>query len=168
MATTISVTFSGLGSDWAKASRNAMTHLNYLFKQNDIGVILSAGGDKGPTITVGIDPTIQGTAVHGRTSAEADGANRLIQAKVKLPEKVTINTPRGIRNAGLGVLEFIVAHEFVHALGQIEHSSRLMTQTLGKEAGDNPAGDKLTADGVKMPPLLLATDTVETLKGIWN
>ncbi|MBK6972361.1 MAG: hypothetical protein IPH26_05185 [Sterolibacteriaceae bacterium] len=166
--TNVSVTLSGLDADWAKACRNAVTRLNFLFKQNGIAVVLSAGGSKGPTITVSTDPGIKGDAVHGRTSAESDGANRLIQAKVGLPEKVTINTPQGVRKAGTGILEIIAAHEFVHALGQAEHSSHLMAQTFYKEPGDNAAGDKLKAGGVKLPPLLLAPDTVDTLKGIWS
>lgn len=143
--TDVSVTLGGLDDDWTKACRNAVTHLNFLFKQNGIAVVLAAGGSKGPTITVSTDPNIRGDAVHGRTSAEVDGANVLIQAKVRLPEKVTINTPQGARKAGVGILEIIVAHEFVDALGQVEHSTHLMAQTLYKEPGNS--GRRRQAEG---------------------
>jgi hypothetical protein len=144
-----------------------MVHLNELFKHNNIKVTLAAAGPKGPTINVKTDGSIPADAVHGRTSASASGG-RLTTADVVLPIKVTINTPQGVRDAGPGVLEVIAAHEFIHALGQGEHTTLLMTRTMYKQPGDNAAGDRLKAEGGTMPPLKLAPDTVSMLKDIWN
>jgi hypothetical protein len=165
---TVSVDLSGLDSYWVKASKQAVTDLNVLFKKTGIKVVLAAGGSSGPVITVKTDSTISGNAVHGKTSATTDGSGQLQSAEVRLPVKVEINTPNGVRGAGTGVLEVITAHEFVHALGQEKHSSHLMAQTWTKLAGDTAAGDKLQAGGLSLPPLTLASDTIDLLKSLWN
>jgi hypothetical protein len=131
-------------------------------------VTLVVGGSDGPIIAVRTDPAILGTAVHGKTSASTSDSGRLLDADVRLPVTVVVNTPAGVRDAGPGVLEVIAAHEFVHALGQAEHDSHLMAQTLYKQAGDSAAGDRLKADAVVMPPLDLSAATIELLKGIWG
>ena len=163
----VKVDLSGLDAYWIKACKRAVTDLNVLFKKSGINVVFAMGSSTGPTITVRTDSTISGTAVHGRTSATTSGSGQLQSAEVKLPVDVRINTPNGIRGAGLGVLEVIVAHEFVHALGQEKHSSHLMAQTWTKLAGDTPAGDKLEAGGISIPPLALASDSIDLLKSIW-
>ena len=85
-----------------------------------------------------------------------------------LPVKATINTPWGIREGGPGVLEVIVAHEFVHALGQVEHSaSHLMCSPMTPVPGNSPAGDLLQANGVNLPPNALAPDTIQLLQSLW-
>ena len=89
--------------------------------------------------------------MHGHTTAETDDAGQLIRAEVRLPVKLTINTPSGMREAGTGMAEVVAAHEFVHALGQAPHNSHLMAQTLHKVLGDRPSGDKLKAGAVVMP-----------------
>jgi hypothetical protein len=159
---------SGVGATWTKPCRQAITDLNALFRRHGIEVLLGAPKSQAPAITVKTDPSIQGSAVHGRTSAEADGSGRLIRAVVRLPVNVTINTPAGVRNAGPGVLEVIAAHEFVHALGREPHDSHLMAQTFGKVMGDTAAGDRLAANEITLPPLQLSSDTIDALKGIWN
>jgi hypothetical protein len=161
------VNLSGIGATWMKPCQNAVTHLNALFKSNQIDVMLVLGSTA-PLITVRTDPSIQGTAVHGNTTAETSGSHGVLRALVRLPSNVTINTPQGIRGAGAGVLEVIAAHEFVHALGHAPHNSHLMGQTVYKEAGDKPAGDKLKLAGVWMPPLSLSGDSIDILKSIWN
>ena len=110
----------------------------------------------------------RGHRVHGRTSAETDGSGRLLRADVRLPVKLTINTPKGEREAGTGMAEVVAAHEFVHALGHAPHNSHLMAQTLHKVMGDRAAGDKLKAGSDTMPPLQLSDESVEMLKGIWG
>lgn len=165
---TVKVDLSGLDAYWTKSCKRAITDLNVLFKKADIKVVLALGSSTGPTITVTTDSTISGTAVHGRTSASTTTAGVLQSAEVKLPAEVRISTPDGIRGAGAGVLEVIAAHEYVHALGQEVHNSHLMAQTWTKLSGDTPAGDKLQAGGISMPPLALAPETIEKLKSIWN
>ncbi|WP_406698253.1 hypothetical protein V5E97_05285 [Singulisphaera sp. Ch08] len=163
----VKVDLSGLDAYWIKACKRAVTDLNVLFKKSGLNVVLAMGSSTGPNITVTTDSTIGATAVHGRTSATTGSSGQLMSAEVKLPAEVRINTPNGVRGAGIGVLEVIVAHEFVHALGQAEHNSHLMAQSWTKLAGDTPAGDKLQAGGLSMPPLALASESVDQLKAIW-
>jgi hypothetical protein len=164
--TKVSVKLSSVGPHWSMACQKAVSDLNNLFKQNKIGVSFVMGGSQGPTITVKTDPSIQGTLVHGNTSAQFNGST-FVGADVRLPVKIIINTPRGIRDAGQGVLEVVAAHEFVHALGHEKHNSHLMAQTMGKNSGSSPAGDKLEAGAVSMPPLALSPESVNVLLGIW-
>jgi hypothetical protein len=156
-----------IGSHWTAACKQAVKDLNLLFRRKGINVALALNG-AGPTISVKTDPGILGTAVHGKTSAETDDAGRLRRAEVRLPVKLTINTPKGVRDAGTGMAEVIAAHEFVHALGHEPHNSHLMAQTLTKVMGDRAAGDKLQAGAVTMPPLELSDDSVAMLKQIWT
>ncbi len=163
----VNVKLGSVGTYWTTACKQAVSDLNSLFKRKGIEVALAVNG-AGPTISVRTDPAIAGTAVHGRTSAETDGAGKLLRAEVRLPVKLTINTPKGIRDAGTGMAEVIAAHEFVHALGHEPHNSHLMTQTFNKVMGDRAAGDKLQAGSVAMPPLQLSDESVDMLKGIWS
>jgi hypothetical protein len=163
----VNVKLGSIGTYWTTACKQAVSDLNSLFKRKGIEVALAVNG-AGPTISVRTDPAIAGTAVHGRTSAETDGAGKLLRAEVRLPVKLTINTPKGIRDAGTGMAEVIAAHEFVHALGHEPHNSHLMTQTFSKVMGDRAAGDKLQAGAVAMPPLQLSDESVDMLKGVWS
>jgi hypothetical protein len=157
---------SVVGSTWTRPCQSAVSHLNDLFRRNHINVALVMGGPQQPAITVFTDGSIPGDAVHGRTSATSTGG-KLTRAEVRLPMKVTINTPQGIRDAGPGILEVIAAHEFVHALGHSDHTSLLMSQTMYKELGDNAAGDKLKTANGSMPPLRLSPESVAILRTIW-
>ncbi|MGD9507625.1 MAG: hypothetical protein AB7I59_06360 [Geminicoccaceae bacterium] len=156
-----------IGAQWTAACRQAVTDLNQLFRRKGVGVTLALNG-QGPVIGVATDTGILGSLVHGRTSAETDGSGRLLRAEVRLPVKLSINTPKGEREAGPGMYEVVVAHEIVHALGHAPHNSQLMAQTLHKVMGDRPAGDRLKAGAEVMPPLQLSDDSVELLKGIWG
>ena len=165
---TVLVKLGGAGAFWTKACQDALTSLNALFKRHGVKVSLATSGTHPSTITVILDPNIGADAVHGRTSATFNG-NTLATADVRLPLKVTISTPQGIRDAGIGVREVIAAHEFVHALGHTPHNSQLMTQTFYKEFDSNASKDKLkTADNAKLPPIALSPASVALLKGIWN
>ena len=163
----VNVKLGDVGSHWTAACKQAVHDLNLVFRRKGIQVSLALNG-AGPVISVRTDSSIIGTAVHGKTNAELDGAGKMIRADVRLPVKLTINSPKGIRDAGLGMAEVIAAHELVHALGHTPHNSHLMTQTFNKVLGDNAAGDKLQAGGVAMPPLQLSDETVDMLKGIWS
>jgi ribosomal protein S27E len=100
------------------------------------------------------------------------GARRMtgmwIRANVRLPVKVQVNTPAGLRDAGTGVLEVVAGHEFVHALGHEPHNTHLMSQTMYKEAGDRPAQDKLKGGTVHLPPLTLSDASASLSKSAWN
>ena len=163
----VNVKLGDVGSHWTTACKQAVSDLNSLFRRKGFEVALALIG-AGPIFTVKTYPGILGTAVHGQTSSETNGAGQLLRAEVRLPVKLTINTPTGIRDAGAGMAEVIAAHEFVHALGHAPHNSHLMAQTLNKVLGDRAAGDKLKAGAVAMPPLLLSDESVAMLKGIWS
>jgi len=163
----VGVKLGDIGSHWTTACKQAVHDLNLLFRRKGIGVTLAING-AGPTIAVKTDPAILGTLVHGKTSAETNDAGKLLRAEVRLPVKLTINTPNGVRDAGTGYAEVIAAHEFVHALGHAPHNSHLMAQTFSKSPGDRAAGDKLTAGGVSLPPLDLSTESVDQLKSLWG
>ncbi len=166
--TTITVKLVDVGSIWTKPCQQAVIDLNTLFKRGGINVGLSTSGSQGPTITVKTDSSIQGDAVHGRTSAEVSSSGKLLRAEVRLPVKVTINTPQGVRDAGPGILQVIAGHELVHALGHNGHNSHLMGQTMHKAMGDSAAGDKLKAGTVAMPALQLSSQSITELKAIWK
>jgi hypothetical protein len=163
----VGVKLGDIGSHWTNACKQAVRDLNLLFRRKGIDVTLAING-AGPTINVKTDPSILGTLVHGKTHAETDGTGKLAKAEVRLPVKLTINTPKGVRDAGVGYAEVIAAHEFVHALGHEPHNSHLMAQTFSKLPGDSPAGDKLTAGGASLPPLELSDDSISQLKSIWS
>ncbi len=163
----VGVKLGGIGSHWVTACKQAVTDLNSLFRRKGIEVTLAVNGS-GPTINVMTDPAILGALVHGKTHAETDGAGKLVRAEVRLPVKLSINTPQGVRDAGTGYAEVIAAHEFVHALGHEPHNSHLMARTFGKVPGDRAAGDKLTAGGVSLPPIQLSDESVDQLKAIWG
>jgi hypothetical protein len=166
--TTVYVKLTGLAENWTKPCQHAATRLNSLFKQNNIKVVLTTRGSDEPTITVKTDPTIQGDAVHGKNSAEYSDSGKMLRAEVRLPVNVTISTPQGIRDAGPGVLEVIAGHEFVHALGHRGHNSKLMGQTMQKAMGDSASGDQLKVGDIKMPPLVLSSESISDLKSIWK
>lgn len=163
----VSVKLAGLPAVWSGPCRQAIASLNKLFKAQHINVVLQIDGRSGPVISVRVDPSIQGTAVHGKTNAEFRN-DILTKADVRLPQKILINTPSGMRNAGAGVFQVIAAHEFVHALGQEHHNSHLMAQTMQKDVGDSPGGDKLRAGGVRLPPISLSDDSITLLKSLWH
>ncbi len=163
----VRVKLEKMDAHWTKACQHAVTDLNLQFNRKGVHVKLALKG-AGPVISVRTDPSISGLMVHGKTHAEFATSGRLQKAETRLPDKVQINTPGGLRTAGPGVLEVIAAHEYVHALGQEHHSSLLMTRTFNKVPGNSAAGDKLQAGSAMLPPLALADDTVELLKGIWG
>jgi hypothetical protein len=163
----VSVKIGSLTADWAAACRNAVTHLNAVFRTRHIKVVLEANGSSGPAIAVKTDASILGNAVHGRTTSEFNTAGGMLRAEIRLPVSVAINTPSGQRNAGPGILEVIVGHELIHALGHDKHNSHLMAQTMQKEMGDRAAQDRLRAGTIYLPPLSLSDESVRTLQSIW-
>ncbi len=162
------VNLTGLQNPWKSACQDSIKELNALFKKKGIKVTLIVDATKKPSITVKTDASIGSNAVHGKTSARTTGSGSLTGADVRLPPKITINTPSGIREAGAGMFEVIAAHEFVHALGDVKHSSHLMAQTMYKQMGSKPSGDKLKAGTILLPPLQLSPTSVTTLKATWK
>lgn len=165
---TVRVTLdSQIGAAWMGAFERAITNLNALFRRERAAIVLSQTSE-GPVISVRVDSSIGTTAVHGQATTETTTAGRLVRSEVRLPVQIEINTPRGMRGAGPGVYEVVAAHELVHSLGHAGHNSHLMAQTFQKVMGDTPAGDRLQANTVILPPLRLSDDSVSLLRGIWG
>jgi predicted Zn-dependent protease len=156
-----------LGATWTQAFRQAVTQLNTLFNRKGITVTLTLTG-AGPVITVRTDPGIGTTAVHGEATTERTTAGRLVRSEVRLPVRIQINTPRGLRPAGPGIYLVVAAHELVHSLGHDSHNTHLMAQVFQKVMGNSPAGDRMQAGSVLLPPLQLSDDSVQELKDIWG
>lgn len=164
---TVKVTFdSQLGATWTHAFKQAITRLNTLFNHGTVGVTLTLTG-AGPVITVATDASIGSTALHGQASTSTDGAGRLLKSEVRLPVRIQINTPSGLRGAGPGIYEVVAAHELVHSLGHSAHTTHLMSQTFQKVMGNSPSGDRLQAGSGMLPPIQLSDDSLGVLKGIW-
>lgn len=155
-----------IGAAWTQALHHAVRDLNTLFNHKGIAVTLTLAG-AGPVITVRADPSIGQTAVHGEATTERQGG-RLMRSEVRLPVRIQINTPSGLRPAGPGLYLVVAAHELVHALGHDGHNTLLMAQVFQKVMGNSPAGDRLQAGGVLLPPLSISDDSVRVLTGIWN
>ena len=160
----VAVKLKELPSDWASACRHATTVLNGIFKAKHINVVLEADGNTGPIISVQADPSIVG--LHGHTTAESNN-NMLTAADVHLPGNPLVSTPARVRKPGSGVLQVIAAHEFVHALGQTDHDSHLMTWKMDVAADNTPSGDKLRAGAILLPPIILSEDSIALLRSIW-
>lgn len=164
---TVKVTLDKLDANWTTACKNAVKDLNTLFSRRGLAVTLSLTG-AGPVITVRTDPKITGSALHGEATTERTTAGRLMRSEVRLPSKIQINTPSGLRPAGPGIYLVVAAHELVHALGHDSHNSHLMGQVMQKVMGNSAAGDKLQVGAVIMPPIQLADDSVKELKAVWG
>jgi hypothetical protein len=160
----VAVKLIDLPSDWTGACRHATTVLNGVFSKKHINVVLEANGHSGPIISVRVDPSIVG--LHGHTTAQSIN-NVLTSADVNLPGRPLVSTPAAVRNAGSGALQVIAAHEFVHALGQTDHDSALMTWKMDVAFGDTPGQDKLRAGAILLPPIVLSEDTISLLQSIW-
>ena len=160
----VAVKLRDLPSEWAGACRHAITTLNGVFRTKHINAVLEADGHTGPTISVRVDPSIVG--LHGHTTAESSNGV-LTAADVHLPGNPLVSTPARVRKPGSGVLQVIAAHEFVHALGQTDHDSHLMTWQMDVAAGDTPSQDKLRAGALLLPPIVLSEDSVSLLQSIW-
>jgi hypothetical protein len=91
----VSVKIGGLTADWAAACRHAVTHLNAVFSARHINVVLETNGLSGPVISVKTDASIQGNAVHGRTTSEFNTAGGMLRAEVRLPSAYK-STPRQV------------------------------------------------------------------------
>jgi hypothetical protein len=160
----VAVKLKGLPSEWGSACRHATTVLNGVFKTKRINVVLEADGNTGPTISVQADSSIVG--LHGHTTAQTNNGV-LTAADVHLPGNALVSTPARVRKPGPGVLQVIAAHEFVHALGQTDHDSHLMTWKMDVAAGDTPSEDKLRAGAILLPPIALSDESIALLRSIW-
>jgi len=139
----------------------------------DVAVALGSGNITASyegTVTTG---NFDGSTMHGQT-LQYKIDNRIEKAFVFLPAAPLINTPRGRRPVGPGVMKVIAIHEFVHACGlsNAEHSTDDLFQGFPQvDPGDNAAGDRVRIQSGRsmtwMPPLVMAANTVRRIKSVW-
>lgn len=182
-----------LAGAWTHVFREAMRDFNLLSLSHKLNISFvesktAPGEDSGAVVSVETaDGTISrayknanyseafdGKRLHGRTlQVAAEGQNTMEKAFIYLPTQPSVNTPRGIRPTGPGVMKVIAAHELLHACGleNDDHQDDDLFQGYPRvNPGDNAAGDKILI-GVgprSMPPLVLGSVTVQNLKGLWS
>jgi hypothetical protein len=189
----LTIYMEALAGTWAHVFREALHDFNLLSSANRLGIKLVTSkqppeGDSGSNISV---QTADGaiSAAYGDTTRAGDfdgkrlhgltllfsrqPENVLEKAFIYLPAQPRVNTPKGLRPAGAGVMKVIAAHELLHACGleNANHSSDDLFQGMPRvDAGDTARDDKvLIGTGPKtMPPLFLGGSTAKNIKDLWT
>ena len=175
------------GGSWAVVLRNALRDFNALARQHRLGVTLTRSDSDGAEVLVETATDQISFSYDGTTTSEAFSANRLHgrtfqvsrdgyieKAYVFLPGSPQINTPRGLRSVGSGVMQVIAVHELVHACGlhDSDHSTDDLFQGNPQvDYGRTAARDRVTIESGGrrrgMPPLVLSGETVRRIKALW-
>ena len=190
---TLTVYMDALAGNWTHVFREALRDFNLLSTANKLAVTIAASkrpaeAQDGANISVrtadgaisaSYDGATQsgdfdGKRLHGLTLLFArQPGNVLEKAYIYLSSQPGVNTPKGLRPAGAGVMKVIAAHELLHACGleNANHSNGDLFQgTPRVDAGDTAREDRvLIGAGPKaMPPLFLAGSTAQNLKSLWG
>lgn len=180
-------------SSWGAAVASCIKEFNRLAKAHELGVVLESSnqppvpGGGGADVAVvaasgqidfrydGVEEKLafDGGRLHGRTrQVQRDGG--MEKAYVYLPAQPLINTPKGRRPVGPGVLLVIGVHEFVHACGltDAEHSAEDLFQgNPTVDSGRSSAQDRVmgqrAGQTVWMPALFLSPVTAKRIKDNW-
>jgi hypothetical protein len=178
---------------WANVLPAAVKEFNVFNKSFGLGISLRTVSDP-PTDTGGANVKIEaasgsisaawsgsskaenfnGKSLHGRTFQFHYENSGLEKAFVFLPLEPHINTPKGQRLVGTGVMRLIAVHEFVHACG-LEDSDHvaggLFEGNPSVDYGKTADLDRVIASAGgttrKMPPLVLGEKTIERIKLLW-
>jgi hypothetical protein len=178
---------------WSSVVSAAVKEFNSFNKSLGLGVTLKTVTEA-PTDTGGADvkieaasdsisatwggrtssETFNGKRLHGRTFLFRLEGGNLEKAFVFLPLEPHVETPKGPRLVGSGVMRFIAVHELVHACGldDKDHVPGALFQDYPKvDYGDTAEKDKVVVSAGKkkrrMPPLALGTRTVQKIKLLW-
>ena len=180
------VSAGALAGAWSSVFTESLRDFNALSRTHRLGVTLNQGEQASVVVATadgeisatydGVTRigTLDGRIMHGRT-LQFSRDDRIEKAFVFLPTAPRINTPRGQRPVGAGVLKVICVHELVHACGltNTEHTQDDLFQA-------NPQvdpGTTATQDRVRiqtrtrtstMPPLVLGAETVRRIKELWG
>jgi hypothetical protein len=180
---------------WAGVFPKALTEFNKLSSQLKLGVTLGpstdapdeaensfAGADirfeagekfefkaSGQKIVVSLEPLVRG---HTQTLAWDFGKGAQIRKAFILmkPNPLADDFPRRV---GDGVLTCFAVHEFIHALGLVEHTQGggdLLQEIpdLRTGARNKPDDDRLEVNGGKrLPPLFLLGSTIGRIQALW-
>jgi hypothetical protein len=132
-----------------------------------------------------ISYTVLGDTVTMEVGEGIDGANTqcvayslgseetYMKAFIALPITFLIATPSATREIGDNARVVSIVHEMIHACGLIKHNSDeskpdVFSRTLRPVFGDTPAGDKLGVGDLRMPPIVLATQTAARIQELWS
>jgi hypothetical protein len=175
------------GPAWNSAVAGAIRELNTLFKAHKLNVTLKTGDSavvevalSSGTFTFPIDGkdhsgTLRTDILHGATKGiDRETRGKLLREKayVFLPAQPKISPQASARTVGEPVMRVMMAHEFLHALGLVEHDPGLEGLLAARwtfHEGTKAAGDAVSPFGsaAKMPPLTLSADTVTRLQALW-
>jgi hypothetical protein len=185
----------GVARVWDNILRNAIREFNVLSRSEMLGVFLTQTtvapavlGNGGADVSVAtangqISCTYEsvtrtshfdGSRIHGIT-LQYQIDNKIEKAFIFLPDAPMVNTPRGVRAVGAGVMKIIAVHEFVHACGlsNAEHSTDDLFQASPQvDPGITAAGDRVRIESGGnmrwMPPLVLSQTTARLIQRVWQ
>lgn len=178
---------------WLTALRDAVREFNVLSERHGLGVRYRAS-TVAPSDAGGADvniatgdgsitfryagshtTTISGTALHGSTLLISRENGPIEKAFIFLPNQPRINTPRGMRPTGAGVMKVIAVHELIHACGlhNADHSADdVFNGFPSADPGRTAAQDRIQIS-VRgqyrfMPPIILSGATARVIGQNWR
>ncbi len=178
---------------WLTAVQDAVREFNGLSRQHRLGVTY-VQSPTAPTDTGGANisiatgagsvtfnyagshqTTIDGQGLQGQTLRVSRQNGPTEKAFVFLPNQPMINTPRGIRATGTGVMKVIALHELIHGCGldDSDHTpSDVFNGFPSVEPGPVAAQDRiqLMVGGRyrSMPPILFSGITAIKIRQLWQ
>lgn len=126
------------------------------------------------------------SSTHGTTSVSSiEHSGTIVKADILVHPSPQVWAPRKKegskeyeqveRDAGDGIRLVIIAHEFVHACGLVDHSNNesqdVFYSPLQPNGGDRPQDDYMSVPikrGVRMPPVVLSAQTARRLRDVWQ
>jgi hypothetical protein len=184
---------SSVTGQWLAAVQDAIREFNAFSRQHQLGVTYvqtnQASTDTGgANITIATASgavtfnyagshrtTVNGTALSGSTLLISSPSGPIEKAFMFLPSQPLINTPRGQRPAGAGVMKVIAFHELIHGCG-LHNSDHTPDDVFNgfptADSGSLPSQDRIqiTVGGQYrfMPPILLSATTVGKIIPLWR
>jgi hypothetical protein len=178
---------------WLTAVQDAVREFNAVSAQHSLGVTY-VQTDQGPTDTGGANisiatangpvtfnysgshqTTVDGRALHGSTLLISRPNGPIEKAFMFLPNRPMINTPRGQRPTGVGVMKIIAFHELVHGCGlhNNDHTpDDVFNGFPSADPGSTAAQDRIqcTVNGQYrfMPPILFSAVTAGKIGRLWR
>lgn len=184
---------NAMAGPWLSAVQDAVREFNALSRRHRLGVtyvqtsqaptdagganlgIATASGSATFNYSGSHRTTVNGAALSGSTLLVSAPSGPIEKAFMFLPSQPMINTPRGQRPAGAGVLKVIAFHELIHGCGlhNRDHSpDDVFNGFPTADYGSLPSRDRIqiTVRGQYrfMPPILLSATTVEKIVPLWR
>jgi hypothetical protein len=184
---------NGVTGQWLTAVQEAVREFNAVSAQRNLGVTY-VQSDQAPTDTAGADisiatangsvtfnyagshqTTVNGRALQGSTLLISRPNGPIEKAFMFLPSQPMINTPRGQRATGGGVMKVIAFHELIHGCGlhNSDHTSEdVFNGFPSADPGRSAAQDRIqiTVNGQYrfMPPILFSAITAGKISPLWQ